>query len=72
LSLSVSHTLDDLQRRLESRVALLLLINLRVQSLTDLLGDGIAIDLDGGHIDCGAAEGSVGVDGVVEAQLEMG
>lgn len=46
-----SHTLDDLQRGVESRVGLELLVNLSVQLLTDLLGDGIAINLDAGHID---------------------
>ena len=48
---SSSHTLDDLQRGVESRVGLELLINLSVQLLTDLLGDGIAINLDASHID---------------------
>lgn len=48
---SSSHTLDDLQRGVESRVRLELLVNLSVQLLTDLLGDGIAINLDAGHID---------------------
>jgi len=64
--------LDDLQGRLKSWVALLLLIDLGVQLLADVLGDGIAIDLDRGHIDSGGREGSVGVDGgvVVEVPTE--
>ena len=64
--------MDDLQGRLKSWVALLLLIDLGVQLLADVLGDGIAIDLDRGHIDSGGREGSVGVDGgvVVEVPTE--
>jgi len=65
------HTLDDLQGRLESWVALLLLIDLGVQLLADVLGDGIAIDLDRGHIDSGGREGSVGVDGGVVVVVEV-
>lgn len=48
---SSSHTLDDLQRGVEPRVCLELLVNLSMQLLTDLLGDGIAINLDANHID---------------------
>lgn len=48
---SSAHTLNDLQRGVESRVRLELLINLSVQLLTNLLGDGIAINLNANHID---------------------
>ena len=46
----VLHTLDDLQRRLVPGIGLPLVVNLGLQAVPDLFGDGRAIDLSGDHV----------------------
>lgn len=51
------NTLDDLQRRLESWICFLSILNLLVNPLTNVLCNGSAINLGSRHLEGSAGEG---------------